>query len=154
MIFIWRSYDFVLVISYICSIDVTLMILCNIFNFCWFIWLLSIVFFSPSFCSCYYGTMKRVYETSNLRLTFPCFRKFWVNPKDFTLKRHLISSALNSYKKVLMKKKFSPYCSQDPYRLHHFLEKCWHQQFFRAVFVNFHVWENFPQEMWTIKGKN
>ena len=106
MIFIWRSYDFVLVISYICSIDVTLMSLCNIFNFCWFIWLLSIVFFSPSFCSCYYGTMKRVYETSNLRLTFPCFRKFWVNPKDFTLKRHLISSALNSYKKVLMKKNF------------------------------------------------
>ena len=83
-------------------------------------------FFSPSFCSCYYGTLKRVYETSNLsnsaffkhfvfennlifniiKLTFPCFRKFGVNPKDFTLKRHLISSAFNSYKKVLMKKIF------------------------------------------------
>ena len=83
-------------------------------------------FFSPSFCSCYYGTLKRVYETSNLsnsaffkhfvfesnlifniiKLTFPCFRKFGVNPKDFTLKRHLISSAFNSYKKVLMKKFF------------------------------------------------
>ena len=83
-------------------------------------------FFSPSFCSCYYGTLKRVYETSNLsnsaffkhfvfennlifniiKLTFPCFRKFGVNPKDFTLKRHLISSAFNSYKKVLMKKNF------------------------------------------------
>ena len=83
-------------------------------------------FFSPSFCSCYYGTLKRVYETSNLsnsaffkhfvfennlifniiKLTFPCFRKFGVNPKDFTLKRHLISSAFNSYKKVLMKNFF------------------------------------------------
>ena len=66
MMFIWLSYHFVLVILYICSIDLTLISLFNIFNFGWFIWLLSIVLFSPSFSSCYYGTLKRVYETSNL----------------------------------------------------------------------------------------
>ena len=77
------------------------------------------------------------------KVDFHCFRKFGVNPKDVNLKRYLISSAFNFYKKVLMKI-FSPCCSQDPHGLHHFLEKCWHQQFFRAAIVNFHVWENFP----------
>ena len=138
------------VILYICSIDVTLMSLINIFNFVDLFDCCQLFFFSL-FSSCYYGTLKRVYETSNLSNTtffkhfifennltfenmvdFPCFRKFEVNPKDFTLKRHLISSAFNYYKKVLMKT-FSQYCSQDPYGPPSFFEKCWHEQLFRAA---------------------
>ena len=37
----------------------------NVLNICWFIWSLSI-FFSHYFSSCYNGTLKNVYETSNL----------------------------------------------------------------------------------------
>ena len=122
-------------------------------------------YFSPSFSPCYYVTLKMIYKTSNLsnnaffkhfvlennlifniiRLTILASENLELIQKNLHLKGNSFHQLLIPTKRYLSKK-FSPYCSQDPYGHHHFLEKCWHQQFFRAVFVNFHVWENFPQE--------
>ena len=149
MIFICLSYDFVLVILYICSIDVTLMSF-SIYSISVDLFDCYQLFFSP-FSSCYYVTLKRVYETSNLsennlifniiRLTFLASESLELIKKTLHLKDISFHQLLIPTKRYLWKQFF-----QDPYGPHHFLEKCWHQQFFRAVFVNFRVWENFPQE--------
>ena len=64
MIFIWLSYDFVLVYVYVQSM---------LHWWVYSIYSISVdlldcyqLFFSPSLSSCYYGTLKRVYETRNL----------------------------------------------------------------------------------------
>ena len=133
MIFIWLSYDFVLVIIYIlfiiyiyiyiyiyvciymfirCYIDITFdsiyLISVNLLIFinCFFLSLFLFATMVP-----WEGSMKLVIyqimhfasilylKTTSLKynkVDFPCFRKFGVNSKDFTLKRHLILSAFNS----------------------------------------------------------
>ena len=106
-------------------------------------------FFSPSFSFCYHGTLKRVYETSNvsknvffkhfvlgnnlifniIRLTFLASESLKLIQKTFHLKDMLFHQFLIPTKRYLWKK-FSPFCSQDSYEPHHFLEQCWHQQIF------------------------
>ena len=123
------------------------------------------LFFSPSFSSCYYGTLKSVYETSNLsnnaffkhflfennlifniiRLTFLASESLELIQKTLHLKDISFHQLLIPTKRYLWKI-FFPILFKGSIWTHHFLEKCWHQQLFRAVFVNFQVWENFPQE--------
>ena len=159
MIRIWLSSDFVLVILYMCSINVTLMSLFNIFSFCWFIWLLSIVFFSPSFSFCYHGTLKRVYETSNvsknaffkhfalgnnlifniIRLTFLASESLKLIQKTFHLKDISFHQFLIPTKRYLWKN-FPRFVHRIHMNLIIFLNSADISNFF------FHVWDNFTQE--------
>ena len=136
----------------------------NVLNICWFIWSLSI-FFSHYFSSCYNGTLKNVYETSNLsnnaffkhfvfennlifnmvRLTFLASESIEVIQKILHLKGISFHQLLIPTKRYLWKN-FSPYFSEDPYGPSHFIEKCPTSAVFEGCFCKLPCMRELPQE--------
>ena len=103
MIFICLSYDFVLVILDICSIDVTLMSF-SVYSISVDLFDCYQLFFSP-FSSCYYVTLKRAYETSNLsesNLIFNIIRLTFLASESLELIQKTLYLKVISYLQLLI----------------------------------------------------